>query len=295
MKYLFGLVVASFLLFGCFRKADENTLICISQIVEHPALNETRRGICDVLKASEFNVSIRYENAQGSTLLANEIAQKILGLKPRVIVAIGTTSAQCFVQGSKKDTIPVIFSSVTDPLGSQIVESLEKPKNITGVSNWIPLEPQIEAFLKIKPELKRLGILYNSGEANSVAIVERLKGLAPRYGLTIVDMAITKTSEIADATRALVEKCDAIFISNDNTALSAFSNIVNIAKASKTPVFCSDTDMVDLGATAALGPNQYELGRQTGQMILKVLHGTPIKELPVEFPKTIELKTPASL
>jgi putative ABC transport system substrate-binding protein len=81
---------------------------------------------------------------------------------------------------------------------------------------------------------------------------------------------------------------DAIFISNDNTALSCLPSIIGICNGAGIPVYVSDADAVHLGALAALGPNQYSVGRQTGEMVAKVLNGESIANLPVEFPRKME-------
>ena len=137
--------------------------------------------------------------------------------------------------------------------------------------------------------MKKIGVLYNPGELNSVSIVNQLKKLCPQMGLELVLQTATKSSEVPQSAIKLAGNCDAIFISNDNTSLSALPNIIKAAGEVKIPVFVSDTDSVKDGAVAALGPNQYELGRQTGKMIVRILNGEDIAAEPVEFPQKTEL------
>ena len=149
----------------------------------------------------------------------------------------------------------------------------------------MPLEPQLALFKKLQPQLKRLGILYNAGEANSISIVKKLKALCLQYDLTLVEQTISKTADVSQSVVQLAGQCDAIFISNDNMALSAMKTIT---KLSKVPVYVSDVDALKLGAVAALGPDQYEVGRQTGEMVLRVLNGaTPTTEFPTQTKQVI--------
>jgi putative ABC transport system substrate-binding protein len=276
--------------------AEDSNLktIAITQIVEHPALDATKLGIIDELKNNGFiegkNIRIEFASAQGNPTLATQIAQKLVGEEPAAIVAIGTTSAQAFVPLTKARPIPVIFSSITDPLGAKLVNDLKKSgNNFTGASNLISADLQLASFKEILPTLKTIGIVYNPGEVNSVKLIEVTTKAAKKMGITVITSPASKSADIQQATEAFASKVDAIFVNNDNTALSAFKTIVKIATAANIPVFVSDTDMVEQGAIAALGPNQYELGKQTGKMLIKVLKGAKPSELPVEFPTKVEL------
>lgn len=267
--------------------------VAISQIVEHEALNETFRGIIDELEAEGYmqgkTIKIVYETAQGSPQMAAQIAQKFISMQPNVMVGIGTIAAQALVGANKRSNKPIVFSSVTDPVGAQLVASLTEPgAGVTGVSNWIKLEPQIELFEEILPKLKRLGIVYNPGEGNSVILVSRLKDTANRMGIEVVESPATSTMEVGMAAKHIAHKVDAFFISNDNTVLSAFEAVVGVANDAGIPVFVSDINRVQSGAVAALGPDQYGIGRQTGKMIVKILKGLSPAKMPVEFPKQSE-------
>lgn len=268
--------------------------VLISQVVEHPALDETTRGIIDGLQANGLKrgerVTVRVESAQASAVLASQIASKFVAQKPAVVVGVGTLSAQSFGKAAREGRIKLIFSSVTDPLAVELVESLEHPGyNTAGVSNFISLEPQLALFKKIQPGLKRLGILYNPGEINAVRMVQHLETLCPQVGLILIKQVAIKTGDISQASARLARQVDALLISNDNTALAALPSIVHVANQAGIPVYVSDTDAVKQGALLALGPNQYTVGLQTGAMVARVLRGEEIASLPVEFPHETQL------
>ncbi|MEA0970309.1 ABC transporter substrate-binding protein [Candidatus Megaera venefica] len=268
--------------------------VYINQLVQHPALDMTTKGIIDGLAELGYingkNLDLKIHNAQGDTILANQISARLVSLNPDVVVGNPTITAQSFVKYAKEGKVKLVFTSVTDPVGAKIVNRLDQPgDNVTGVSNFVALEPQIEMFQKIKPTMKKLGFLYNPGELNSITLLNMLKEICPRYGLEVIGITASKTSEVYQSAVKLSLLVDAIFISNDNMALSALKTIIKAANAQQIPVFVSDTDIVKDGALAALGPNQYEIGKQTARLIARILNGEDINKMNVEFPKGTEL------
>lgn len=287
-------IIAIFLWqFSATADANTKVKIYISQLVEHPALDATTSGIIQGLSDAGYskeNADIVIESAQGNISLANQIANKFVSKNPDIVVGVATVSAQSLSKYARNDRTKLIFSSVTDPVDAGLVKSIKKPGNNTsGVSNFIPIRPQLEMFLKVKPSIKKLGFLYNPGELNSISLIKKLKEICPEYGIELVTVSASKTSEASQSAVKLSGLVDAIFISNDNTALSAFKTIVKAANKVSIPVFVSDTDIVKDGAIAALGPNQYNLGLQTAKMIVRALGGEEVGSMEIEYPKDIEL------
>jgi len=265
--------------------ADDHKTIGITQIVEHPSLNAIREGIIEELKKENFiegkNLTIIYENAQGNPTLAAQIAQKFASLPLDAVIPISTPSAQTIVHHIKKT--PVIFAAITDPLGAKIVSSLEHPEgNVTGVTDAPPLEEQLNFIQTCIPQLKNLGVIYNPGEANSVAMVDALKSLAKKKDINIISATAAKTSDIKAAALSLVENVEAIFIGNDNTVISGLEPLVQVCLATKKPLFVSDPDSVNRGALAAYAYDQRQMGRQVGAMVARILKGENPRNMPVE-------------
>ncbi len=290
IKQLLNLFTYLFFFLLFYNSPLFSATVAINQLVLHPALDKTRQGIIDELTQNPPNTAtpldIIFESAQGQLVLAAQIAQKFRAQDADIIVAIGTTAAQASHNAIKGSSVSVVFSSVTDPLEARLLKNIHQPEGqVTGTSNFIPVTKQLLFMKEILPDLKSLGILYNPGEANSASLIKKLKKEATALNINIVEATALKTSDVSQAARWLVSKTQAIFITNDNTALAAFESISKIATVSKTPLFVSDTDMVEKGALAALGPDQYLLGRQTGRMVRRLLEGSPVKTVPVEFPK----------
>lgn len=276
------------------KHSPEEKTVFVSQFVEHPALNRTVQGILDGLRERGFvpgvNLKWRLESAQGNVALASQIAHKFAQRQPDIVVGVGTISAQTLLKYVFSHQLPLIFTSVTDPVGAELVTNLESStEQLSGISNFVPLEPQIALFRQIQPNLKRLGILYNPGEINSRYIIEQLEELCSRLNITLVKQVVTKMADLAQATLSLSQRVDALFVSNDNTVLGGLQSVVNSCRRMGIPLYVSDTDAVVLGCVAALGPNQYQIGVQTAQMVTRVLEGEELTQLPVELPKDREL------
>lgn len=289
MKKILLLILSIFL--SSYAMSNDHPAVMkkvyINQSIAHPALDETARGILDGLEKEGFkkgvNLIICIEIAQANAALAMQIAAKFASQNPDITVGIGTICAQSLAKYAKENKVKLVFSSITDPLGANLIKSLKKPgNNISGVSNFIDLEPQLKLFLQLQPRLRRLGIIYNPGEMNSINIVKRLEALSDKFNLTLIKQTVNKTSDVPQAAVKLVGSVDAIFIGDDNTALSAIQSVISIAHKVKIPVF-ADPSSVELGALAALGPNQYQVGLKTGKMIARCLKGEDISTIPVEF------------
>jgi putative ABC transport system substrate-binding protein len=187
-------------------------------------------------------------------------------------------------------SIPVVFSAVTDPVGAKLVRSMEDPGGpVTGTSDMLPLDKHLAMIRRVLPEAKALGVLYNSGEANSVSLVESLKAAAEPAGFTIVEATAPRSSDVLGAARNLVGKVDAIYIPTDNTVVSALEAVVKVGIDNKLPIFAGDTASVERGAAAAVGFNYHDLGLQTGKMVARILDGADPSTMPVETVQKTEL------
>jgi putative ABC transport system substrate-binding protein len=285
-----GAVVA--LALGGAATAQELKTVAVTAIVEHPALDAARDGIRDELAAAGYevghNLDFLYESAQGNPATAAQIARKFIGDRPDVIVPISTPSAQAVVGAT--DDIPVVFTAVTDPLGAKLVADLEQPGgNVTGMSDLSPVGRHLELIREIMPDAGRLGVIHNPGEANSVTLLELIRAEAPARGFEVVEAAAPRSSDVLAAAQSLVGKADAIYVPTDNTVVTALEAIVKVGTDNQLPVFAGDTDSVPRGAIAALGFNYYDLGRQTGKMVVRVLEGEAPGTMPVEGVETTEL------
>ncbi len=266
--------------------------IGITQIVDHPSLNAIREGILESLAEEGYvdgkDLTIFFENAQGSPTTAAQIAQKFAGLPLDVVVPITTPSAQAIVR--QVDKTPIVFAAVSDPLSAKIITSLDHPGgNVTGVADAPPLEKQLNFILSCVPHLKTLGIVYNPGEVNNVFFLDQLKILAKKQQIKIVTAAAPKSVDVQAAVHSLISRVDAIFVGNDNTVVSGLEPLVKACLDAHKPLFVSDPESVDRGALAAYAYDQHQIGRQVGQIVVKILKGKNPGDIPVEKPLTLKM------
>ena len=303
--YIKSTVVASFLMattIGCTPSVEPRSnlpsgqtstkFVAVTQIVEHPALNATRDGLKQELATAGYeenkNLKWQWESAQGNTATAVQIARNFAGEKPDVIVAISTPSAQAVASAARD--IPIIFSAVTDPLDAKLVTNQEKPGGwVTGVSALVPIGKHLDLIAKITPQAKRIGVIYNAGEANSVTLLKLLKQESNARGMTIVEATVVSSGDVATAARSLVGRSDVIYIPTDNTVASALESVIQVGINNQLPVYAGDTDSVARGAIASLSYNYHDVGRQTAQIVLRVLKGEKPGEIAVESPTKLEL------
>lgn len=266
--------------------------IGITQILSHPALDNARQGFIDALKDGGYveGKTVKYDiqNAEGSQDTAKQIADKFVADRVDLILAIATPTAQAVAEATKD--IPIVITAVTDPVGAGLVESLERPgRNVTGTTDMNPVKAQLELAKRLAKG-NRIGVLYNSGESNSLVQVEMAKEAAASLGLELVPKAVTNTSEVKQAAESLVGKVDALYIPTDNTVVSAIRAVVDVAESAKLPLIAAEGDSVKEGALITYGIDYYKLGYQTGEMAIKILKGEAKPEsMPIERQKELKL------
>ncbi|HCU23197.1 MAG TPA: sugar ABC transporter substrate-binding protein [Candidatus Atribacteria bacterium] len=273
--------------------AAEPIKIGVMQIVDHPALNATRDGVRDVLQevygyVPDQDIIYDMQSAQGDVATANTIARKFVSDQVDVIVSIATPTSQAAANATKE--IPIVFSAVTDPVSAGLVKDLNKPGgNVTGVSDMTPVDRQVEMLKYVFPDAKKLGTVYNAGEVNSVVTNDLAKVACEKYGISLIEATVSTSADVAIATQSLVGKVDAIYVSTDNTVVSALETVIKVCEDKKIPLILADPTTLEKGATMALGFDYYLHGRQTGDMVARILKGEKPSDIPVEFANKLVL------
>ncbi|MEM1253938.1 MAG: ABC transporter substrate-binding protein [Cyanobacteria bacterium P01_H01_bin.21] len=272
--------------------ATEVPYVAVTQIVEHPALDAVRDGLQDKLKEEGYeagnSLKWEWESAQGQASNAAQIAQKFVGDNPDLIVAIATPSAQAVVGNT--DAIPVVFSAVTDPVAAELVPSLDASGGmVTGVSDLSPIDEHLALIADMVPDAQSVGVIYNAGESNSVSLVNLLNTEAEAQGFTVEEATVSSSADVVTAAESLVGKVDVIYIPTDNTVVSALESVIQVGNDNQLPIFAGDTDSVERGAIATASFDYYEVGRQTGDMAVRILNGENPGDMPVELASTVDL------
>ncbi|HEY7242955.1 MAG TPA: ABC transporter substrate-binding protein [Xanthobacteraceae bacterium] len=275
MRRLFLAVVAAM---GVALPADAQgtKTIAIISMNDTPQLVEVKDGVIAGLAERGYvegkNVKIDFKSAQGNFGTAQQIARQFVGENADVIVSITTPASQA-VAAATKD-IPIVFTTVTDPLRAKIITTFKHPGgNVTGISDLVPTERQIDVVKEILPKLQTLGLLYDPSLDNSRSTVDSIKELARTKGFKTVESTAMGLNNVAAAAQNLVGKVDAIFVPNDTTVYAAFEAVVKVAQDTKTPLFTAERRSVERGAIATVGFDFGEMGKLTAGYVERVLKG----------------------
>ena len=255
--------------------------IGISQLAEHPALDDARRGFEDGLKELGVNADISYQNAQGEIPNTVTIASKFVEEDVDLIYAIATQAAQSARQATNE--IPVLFSAVTDPVEAEIVDDWNNVGgNVTGTSDKAPVESQLKMFKEIDPSIKTIGIIYNTSEPNSEVQIKEVKELAPGLGLDVIEIGVTTVNDMPQALDSLLSKVDALYALSDNLVASSVELVTNKLIEYNKISICAEETQVGGGLLITNGLSYYELGKQTAQMAKEILiDGKNVSDIPV--------------
>ena len=252
--------------------------IGISQFAVHGSLDNCREGFLQGLAEEGIvegeNLTVTYENAQADTGTAGQIADNFVANGVDMVCAIATPSAASAYTATMKSDIPVIYTAVSDPISAGLANADGTPvAEITGTSDKLPVEQQLEMIRKMLPDAKSIGIIYTTSEANSEATVKEYEAAVSKYGFTLETVGISTTADIPLAADSLVSKVDCINNLTDNTVVQGLATVLSKANAAKIPVFGSEVEQVKNGCLAAVGIEYTDLGIQTGKMAAKVLKG----------------------
>lgn len=288
---LVGLATTA-LITGCSKDNNDNgaaskdgiKTIGITQLVEHPSLDSSRVGFIKALEDNGYkdgeNIQIDYQNAQNDLPTTQTIANKFLSDKKDLIFAISTPSAQAAYNVTKD--IPILITAVTDPISAGLVKSMDKPQgNISGTSDYISIDKNLELIKTFVPDAKTIGVLYNTSEVNSEIQVEMLKEYAAKNNYKVVEKGVSTSNEINQAMSSLVNNVDVLYVPTDNLIVSSMPIVSKIATDNKIPVIASESGSVESGALACQGIDYEKLGYKTGELAIKVLEGEKISDMPV--------------
>ncbi len=270
---------------GCTKK-DQKLEIGVTQFGTHGALDDCRQGFIDGLASKGYDdtlVDFIFSNAQDDIATTNLIAEDLVSKKVDLIMAIATPSAQAVRNVTEGTNIPVLFSAVTDPVQSGLVDSVENTTgNLTGTSDAAPMDKQFALINELVPNAKKVGFIYNLNESNSSIQLTQAQAEAVTIGLTIVPIGVTNATELSDALDVLLPQIDVLYIPTDNLVASSMPIVTSKSLAAKIPVIGSEQSQVENGALITVGINYYKLGFQTGLMAAAILDGKKPNELPVE-------------
>lgn len=265
------LLAASVLIVGCANKKEEAKTekvykIGVSQIVEHPALDDAKKGFEDAIKKSGLKVEFDDKNANKDMSAQTMIMQQFKNDKKDLVFAISTPTAQAAMAQIDPAT-PIVFSSVSDPTGAGLVGK----SNITGTSGVPEIESNLKLIKEAFPNAKKIGVLYNTSEQNSVVQVKMLKELAPKYGFEVIAESSTNANEMVSALAKISKEIDVFYAIQDSTLVTYFKNLSEKMNEQKIPIIGSNEVFTNLGGLISQGTTDYQIGYRAGEMAVEIL------------------------
>ncbi|MDR1536871.1 MAG: ABC transporter substrate-binding protein [Clostridiales bacterium] len=267
--------------------SNKTIKIGILQIVDHVALDASRQGFIDELANQGYvdgqNIQIDYQNAQGDQSNLKAMSQKLVSDKSDLILAIATPSGQSVA--AETQDIPIVITAVTDPKDAGLVNSNEKPgTNVTGTSDMTPVALQLDLMLEVLPDVKTVGIMYNSGEVNSKIQGDLAVEKAAALGLQYEVATVTSTNDVAQVAESIASRVDVIYVPTDNVIASSMPLLTKITDEHSVPVIAGEEGMLEGGGLITVGINYYSLGLMTGEMAVKILKGeSQPQDMPIQY------------
>ncbi|MDR1705149.1 MAG: ABC transporter substrate-binding protein [Clostridiales bacterium] len=274
---------------GCATQttpANDVPQIGIIQLVTHKALDDAREGFIAALAENGFNdgaeINIDFQNAMGDMSNLSTISDQFVNGGVDLVLAIATPAAQAIA--SKTAEIPIVATAVTSFADAGLAESDEAPgANVTGTSDMNPVAAQIGLIKDFFPDAATIGLIYNSGESNSVLQIDIAKEAAAALGLEWVEATVTSTNDVQQVMQSLVTECDVIYLPTDNTISSSMATVSAVAIEAGIPTICGESNQVLEGGLIAMGINYFDIGFNAGLMAVEILNGANPAEMAIRF------------
>ena len=254
--------------------------IGISKLLAHPALDAIEEGIKDYLDSTGYAFEYDVQNANGEVTAASQIAQVFKDEGTDLNIGIATPTAQALANVCV-DT-PLIYSSVTDPTAAGLVG--KGMENIAGVSDMVLVAAHLSLIMQIVPELESLGMVYTSGEANGIVLMEAMKAAAEDEGVDLITASVANSSEVRMAAESIIDRVDAVYVATDNTVISAITALSDVCMAHRIPLFSADTtSSYGTDVLLAGGFDYYASGLMTGEIVERYLDGENLEDIGVVY------------
>ena len=277
------LLISSFSLSAQASAESDGLKIGISKLMAHPALDDIERGIIDYLKENGVNAEYDLQNANGDISTAASIANVFRTEGVDIAIGIATPAAQALANAF--EDIPVVFATVTDVEAA----GLSGLDNVAGTSDEVPIKEHFSLIEQLTGA-ESIGMLYTSGEANGIASMERMKAVCEENGVSFIYASVANSSEVRMAALSIIDRVDAMYVATDNTVISAISSLSEVCTEASVPLFSADTtSSFGTDVLVAGGFNYYQSGRQTGEIVLRILNGESPSEIGTEYLEDLDL------
>ena len=265
------------------EKSDENLQIGISKLISHPALDAIEEGIKDYLNENGIIAAYETQTANGEISTASSIAQLFKTKGKDLVVGIATPTAQALA--NVFTDIPVVFATVTDPEAAGLMGI----ENVAGTSDMVPVKEQLNLIERITGA-KSIGMVYTSAESNGITLMETMRKACEEKGIELVTASVSNSAEVMMAAQSIIDRVDAMYVSTDNTVISAIASLSEVCSSNNVPLFSSDTtSSFGTEVLMAGGFDYYQSGRLTGEIIKRVLDGEKPEDIGTVYLDKLEI------
>ena len=259
--------------------------VAILQYMPHSSLDNCTQGVKNALDAAGIAYDVQIGSSGSADTDCQSYAEQMASSgNYSAIIAVATpaaVSAYSAVRNASSD-IPVIFCAVSDPVSAGLVNSLDAPgNNCTGTADAVDIAGQVQLIKTMQPNIKNLGVIYTTTEANSISQLATLKAECDANGINLVQKGINEASELQAVAVSLVNEVDAITNLTDNNVVDNMSVVLEQANQKGIPIYGSEIEQVKKGCLASASIDYVALGEKTGQIAVDVLGGKSAATYPV--------------
>jgi putative ABC transport system substrate-binding protein len=231
------------------------------------------------------NLAIEYRWADGRTEHLNQLASELVRLNVDVIVTSGTPGPLTAKQATS--TIPIVFATAGDPVGTGIVANLARPGgNVTGLSSQTPdvAGKRLELMREIVPGLHRLAMLADTNNPFVKLDVSQIRQAGAGLGIEVATFELRRGEDIHPAFQAFKGRVQALYVPATPVALVNRIRINTLALAAHVPTMFGVREYVEVGGLMSYGSNWPHMWGRAADFVDKILRGAKPADLPVEQP-----------
>jgi ABC-type uncharacterized transport system substrate-binding protein len=264
--------------------------IAILQICTNPVMDASYAGALDALSERGFvegeNLRVSRQNPEHDMPTANQIAATVLESDHDLVITVSTLMLQTFANANRNGKVPHIFCTVTDPFGAGVgisaEDPLDHPEWLAGIGTFQPVANTFRLAREMLPQLARVGVVWNSSEACSLACIQKARGICDELGIELLEVTVESPVDMGDALRSVIDRgAEALWVGGDSLVETNITQVLKAAENARIPVFCHSPSTVDQGVFFALGADYYEVGRMAGELAADVLEGKSPAEIPI--------------
>jgi putative ABC transport system substrate-binding protein len=286
------LATSAFLLLSDTNRVSDSPRVAVLQFSSMQALDDGARGLFDYLKEHGYDGThhaiIERFNAENDVATSNAMAKEITSGKYQFAISISTNCLQAVANANRAGKARHLFGIVADPVaakvGINLKDPLDKPKHMTGIGSLMPIDEIMEVARQMNPRVQRFGIPWNPSQANSERYMQLAREAAKKMNVEILEGSVDNSAAVGEVTAALIGRgADVIVVIGDVTVGLAIDTVVQQAKKGKVPVVAAMPEYARRGALFAAGADFYQVGRQMGEVAVRMFQGEDTAKIPIIY------------